>query len=195
MRQRLFGFGGWLAAVLAMATAAVAVQAQSSGPQSGAFVQAQDGSLWVVANGTRVGITAAPDRDNTLTALPEGPHVATVDELNAALAASAPPSGPPQAPAVFVDYTFTARGQSPTFFAEGRVEVCWEFTPSGMAGSMTLNPEGSSFWVDGGFFNGISRSGCRAVDLTAAQYYLDLNILQSSRGVTTSLRVIVRPAR
>ena len=191
MRQRLFGFGGWVVALVVLATSGAMVRAQvTAGVKDGSFVQAADGSVWVVANGTRVGIAPAPDRDGTLAGLREGATVATIDELNAALAAASP------APAAtaYLDYTFTAKGQSSGFFAQGRVDVCWEITPSGMSASMTLNPEGSAFWVDGGFFNGVSRTGCRAVDIAAGQYYINLDILQASRGATTSLHVTVRPS-
>jgi len=63
-----------------------------------------------------------------------------------------------------------------------------------MGGSMTLNPEGSRFWVDDGFFNGISRSSCRTLTVAPGDYYINVSILQTTRGQTTSLRVTVRPA-
>lgn len=193
MRQRLVGFGGWVVAALALVTAGVTAAAQSGPPKDGAFVAGSDGSVWVVANGMRFGIAPASDPDNQVAGLPEGPKVASLGELNAAITAAAP-AAPASASMPMLDYTFTDRGQSPGFRAEGRVDVCWEFSPAGMGGSMTLNPEGSRFWVDDGFFNGISRTGCRTIALAPGDYYINVSILQTTRGQTTSLHVTVRPA-
>jgi hypothetical protein len=183
--------GGMAAAALLVAATTLARGHASAGIPDGSFVMASDGSLWAVANGSRFSVVIGTDADDQLFGLPEGQQVATIGALNAAIAAMAPqpPAGQP-----YLDYTFTGRDQSPTFFAEGRVEVCWDLNPAAMTASMTLNPEGSSFWVSDGFFNGISRSGCRTTTIVAGQYYINVSIPQSARGQTTNLRVVVRPA-
>lgn len=74
------------------AAPASGAQAAPSFPE-GAFVQAQDGSEWVVAGGRRLGITWTDDETNVVPELPRGPSVSTAAQLAAALASASGASG------------------------------------------------------------------------------------------------------
>src|SRR5438552_2311802 len=84
--------------------------AAQSGIRDGAFVVAQDGSRWVVGNGTRSRIDWTVDDTNAIPTLPEGATVTTVCEAAAALAGTdasaacaareAAPALPPPAPPI-----------------------------------------------------------------------------------------------
>jgi hypothetical protein len=104
-------------------TAPASPPAASSAPVAfpeGAFVQAQDGSEWVVAGGRRLGITWTEDETNVVPELPRGPSVSTAGQLTAALAAAPDASGVDREPP-FADGSFVrARDGSRWVVSRGR---------------------------------------------------------------------------
>jgi hypothetical protein len=90
MTRRVFAAGGWVVAALALAFGGVQWASGQAGFANGAFVRGSDGTVYAVSGGARIAI--APVADNgTLGSLRLAGNVSTVDELNGALAALAPP--------------------------------------------------------------------------------------------------------
>jgi hypothetical protein len=98
--RRLLGVVGWLVAGVVLVVGVGGERARSQAPfPEGAFVRAQDGTAWVVGNGTRFAIAWFSDDDNLLPSLPTGPTVTTAEQLMAALAQSrSPASSEPPTP-------------------------------------------------------------------------------------------------
>jgi hypothetical protein len=73
--RRLLGVVGWLVAGVVLVVGVDGERARSQAPfPEGAFVRAQDGTAWVVGNGTRFAIAWFSDDDNLLPSLPTGPR-------------------------------------------------------------------------------------------------------------------------
>jgi hypothetical protein len=100
MYRRLVMHSGWIVAAVALALSGARwARGQGTFPE-GAFVRAQDGSVWVVSNGVRIGIAPAADSGNTLAGLRMAGSASTFAELSDALAAlSTPPAPAPANPA------------------------------------------------------------------------------------------------
>jgi len=72
-----------------LAVAATWSLAQQSVPD-GSFLRAADGTIYAVSSGAKIRLVPAADTGNLLSTLRDGPSAATVDELNAAIAAVMP---------------------------------------------------------------------------------------------------------
>jgi len=59
-------------------------------PPDGTFVRAADGTVYAVSSGAKIRLAPLADSGNILALLRDGPSAASVDELNAAMAAVAP---------------------------------------------------------------------------------------------------------
>jgi len=59
-------------------------------PLDGTFVRAADGTVYAVSSGAKIRLVPLADPGNILASLRDGPSAASVDELNAAMAAVAP---------------------------------------------------------------------------------------------------------
>lgn len=98
MRSRVVMLSGWMVAALVTVGGVAWATSQPAFPD-GSFVQGQDGSIWVVSNGTRYGVVLTSDIDNILPTLQDGPTVATAGELTVVLSPPvATPTNPPPAP-------------------------------------------------------------------------------------------------
>ncbi len=129
---------GWLIAILLVLFGVTKGMAQPSAPD-GAFVRAADGTVYAVSRGVQIRLAAAAD-NGQLAGLRQGPSVSTVDELNAAIAASAPPP-------VVSNPAETLIGQS-TRICNG--DVVFQVDVTGADWQRTIlgrNATGSAMWV------------------------------------------------
>jgi hypothetical protein len=90
MIRRIFAAGGWVVAALALALGGVQWASGQAGFANGAFVRGNDGTVYAVSGGARIAIAPVPD-NGTLDSMRLAGNVSTVDELNGAIAALAPP--------------------------------------------------------------------------------------------------------
>jgi hypothetical protein len=111
MWHRWLGLMGWGVAGLVLLLVAAGRAASQATPPQGAFVRAQDGTMYAVAYGTRFRINPLTDTGSLLSGLSDGPTVATVDELNNAIAAAAPPIPPSNPAQTLIGQSITACGE------------------------------------------------------------------------------------